>query len=47
VRLIRCATAFDSIGMVLTTISAVVFLIVFLADLFGCTRNRISASSSS
>ena len=33
-------------GAVLTTISAVLFLVVFLADLFGCTRTRTSASSS-
>src|SRR5262245_8337602 len=37
VRLIR--TPLSVVGMVLTTISAVVFLVVFLADLFGLHTN--------
>jgi nitrate/TMAO reductase-like tetraheme cytochrome c subunit len=37
VRLIRCPTSVA--GMVLTTISAVLFLVVFLADLFGWHTN--------
>ena len=37
VRLIR--TPISVLGMVLTTISAVLFLVVFLADLFGLHTN--------
>jgi hypothetical protein len=37
VRLIR--TPISVVGMVLTTISAVLFLVVFLADLFGWHTN--------
>ena len=37
VRLIR--SPISVIGMVLTTVSAVVFLVVFLADLFGMHTN--------
>src|SRR3982750_4613860 len=37
VRLIRCPISVA--GMVLTTISAVLFLVVFLADLFGLHTN--------
>ena len=37
VRLIRCTISV--VGMVLTTISAVLFLVVFLADLFGWHTN--------
>ena len=43
VRLIR--SPLSVAGMVLTTISAVVFLVVFIADLFGMHTNPYIGSS--